>query len=96
MPRTENGTALIKTDNGHMVVTLDILAKLSGVGANRVARVLAALALVSNESGVGVTHLANLDHAPLAAPDQERAQATEDYYAELKAGGADVDKIKHL
>lgn len=83
MERTENGRAILKTETGRKVVALDIVAKLSGTGASRVIAIFKALAQVAEHSGLTVEELVRLENMPTAAPDEARAQATNDYYDEL-------------
>jgi hypothetical protein len=76
MSRTENGRAVLITKEGARVVALDVIARLSGIGAAPVTRVLAALQLVASYSGLTLDELAELDNVPTAAPDEQRAEGT--------------------
>lgn len=94
MSRTENGRAVLITKEGARVVALDAIARLSGIGAAPVTRVLAAMQLIASYSGLTLDELANLDNAPTAAPDESRAEGTHAFCQDVARYAYDTDKAQ--
>lgn len=81
--RTLKGCAVVPVPTAGKAIAADVIGKLSRVSASDTLRVLAAIQLIAEHTGVSADELVKLENVPLEQPTPARVAQTNAAFAQI-------------